>query len=64
MSAEANPGEHAGPLLLSERFTRAVDYARTLHIERRKGTEIPLYGASAGRGVAGDGVSRGASISQ
>jgi (p)ppGpp synthase/HD superfamily hydrolase len=41
MSAEANPGEHAGPLLLSERFTRAVDYARTLHIERRKGTEIP-----------------------
>jgi (p)ppGpp synthase/HD superfamily hydrolase len=29
------------PLLLSERFTRAVDYARTLHIERRKGTEIP-----------------------
>ncbi|MGD0911022.1 MAG: HD domain-containing protein [Terracidiphilus sp.] len=36
MSADANP-----PLLLSERFTRAVDYARTLHIERRKGTEIP-----------------------
>ena len=29
------------PLLLSERFTRAVDYARTIHIERRKGTEIP-----------------------
>jgi len=29
------------PLLLTERFTRAVDYARTLHIERRKGTEIP-----------------------
>jgi len=28
-------------LLLSHRFTRAVDYARTLHIERRKGTEIP-----------------------
>jgi GTP pyrophosphokinase len=36
MSANAN-----APLLLSERFTRAVDYARTLHIERRKGTEIP-----------------------
>jgi GTP pyrophosphokinase len=35
------PEERAGPLLLSERFTRAVDYARTLHIERRKGTEIP-----------------------
>jgi len=36
MSADAN-----APLLLSEKFTRAVDYARTLHIERRKGTEIP-----------------------
>jgi len=30
------------PLHLGERFTRAVDYARTLHIERRKGTEIPF----------------------
>ena len=29
------------PLLLTHRFTRAVDYARTLHIERRKGTGIP-----------------------
>jgi (p)ppGpp synthase/HD superfamily hydrolase len=29
-------------LHLSYRFTRAVDYARTLHIERRKGTEIPF----------------------
>ena len=29
------------PLLLSGRFTSAVDYARILHIERRKGTEIP-----------------------
>jgi (p)ppGpp synthase/HD superfamily hydrolase len=30
------------PLLhLSSRFTDAVDYARHLHIERRKGTEIP-----------------------
>ena len=28
-------------LLLSDSFTRAVDYARHLHIERRKGTEIP-----------------------
>jgi (p)ppGpp synthase/HD superfamily hydrolase len=28
-------------LLLSGRFTSAVDYARVLHIERRKGTEIP-----------------------
>jgi (p)ppGpp synthase/HD superfamily hydrolase len=41
MSAEANTEERTGPLLLSERFTRAVDYARTLHIGRRKGTEIP-----------------------
>jgi (p)ppGpp synthase/HD superfamily hydrolase len=30
-----------GHLYLSDRFTRAIDYARTLHIERRKGTEIP-----------------------
>lgn len=28
-------------LYLSDRFTRAVDYARHLHIERRKGTGIP-----------------------
>jgi (p)ppGpp synthase/HD superfamily hydrolase len=36
--------EHAGeiaPLHLTHRFTRAVDYARHLHIERRKGTGIP-----------------------
>jgi (p)ppGpp synthase/HD superfamily hydrolase len=26
---------------LTDRFTRAVDYARILHIERRKGTQIP-----------------------
>jgi (p)ppGpp synthase/HD superfamily hydrolase len=41
MSAEAKAEERTPPLLLSERFTRAVDYARTLHIERRKGTAIP-----------------------
>jgi (p)ppGpp synthase/HD superfamily hydrolase len=29
------------PLHLSGRFTSAVDYARTIHIERRKGTSIP-----------------------
>ncbi|HEY1803574.1 MAG TPA: HD domain-containing protein [Terracidiphilus sp.] len=29
------------PLVLSARFTRAVDYARLLHTEARKGTEIP-----------------------
>ena len=28
-------------LHLSSRFTSAVDYARTLHIERRKGSDIP-----------------------
>lgn len=28
-------------LLLTHRFTRAIDYARTLHIERRKGSDIP-----------------------
>jgi len=41
MSADAKTQERAEPLHLSEKFTRAVDYARTLHIERRKGTEIP-----------------------
>ena len=29
------------PLILSDRFTRAVDYARVLHTEFRKGTRIP-----------------------
>ena len=34
--------EQPGTLLhLSGRFTSAVDYARILHIERRKGTDIP-----------------------
>lgn len=33
--------EHGSTLFLSDRFTQAVDYARHLHIERRKGTEIP-----------------------
>jgi (p)ppGpp synthase/HD superfamily hydrolase len=28
-------------LHLSNRFTSAIDYARTIHIERRKGTDIP-----------------------
>ncbi|MGB7265609.1 MAG: HD domain-containing protein [Terracidiphilus sp.] len=28
-------------LLLTDRFTRAVDYARKLHTETRKGTQIP-----------------------
>ena len=30
-----------GSLVLTERFTRAVDYARQLHTECRKGTRIP-----------------------
>ncbi|MGA9062992.1 MAG: HD domain-containing protein [Terracidiphilus sp.] len=29
------------PLVLTDRFTRAVDYARQLHTEARKGTKIP-----------------------
>jgi (p)ppGpp synthase/HD superfamily hydrolase len=33
--------KQAEPLLLSGRFTSAIDYVRVLHIERRKGTEIP-----------------------
>ena len=28
-------------LLFSERLTRAIDYARVLHLERRKGTSVP-----------------------
>jgi (p)ppGpp synthase/HD superfamily hydrolase len=32
---------HAEGLLLSERFTEAVEYARKLHTEFRKGTEVP-----------------------
>jgi (p)ppGpp synthase/HD superfamily hydrolase len=31
----------AKQLHLSDRFAKAVDYARILHIERRKGTDIP-----------------------
>jgi (p)ppGpp synthase/HD superfamily hydrolase len=31
----------SNPLHFTERLTRAVDYARHLHIERRKGTGIP-----------------------
>lgn len=29
------------PLHLTGRFSSAIDYARHLHIERRKGTDIP-----------------------
>ncbi|MGB8258929.1 MAG: HD domain-containing protein [Terracidiphilus sp.] len=34
-------GNEGRALQLSARFTSAVEYARTLHIERRKGTDIP-----------------------
>jgi len=49
------------PRILSERFTRAVDYARKLHTETRKGTKIPymahLLGvASLVMGEAGGAV--------
>jgi (p)ppGpp synthase/HD superfamily hydrolase len=48
-------------LHLSDRFTRAVDYARTLHVERRKGTGIPFVAhllgvASLVMGEAGNTV--------
>lgn len=33
--------EHSAPLYLSARFTGAVDYARHLHIETRKGSGVP-----------------------
>lgn len=32
---------HAERLLLTERFTKAVEYARQLHTEFRKGTDVP-----------------------
>ena len=51
-------------LHLSDRFSRAIDYARHLHIERRKGTRIPYDGAPAGRGLAGDGRSRPGAVSR
>jgi (p)ppGpp synthase/HD superfamily hydrolase len=41
MVTAKSPDEKLPPLHLTERFTRAVDYARVLHIERRKGTGIP-----------------------
>jgi hypothetical protein len=33
------------PLQLTPRFTQAVDYARQVHVNLRKGTQVPLYGA-------------------
>ncbi|MGO9438630.1 MAG: HD domain-containing protein [Terracidiphilus sp.] len=42
-TGHAPDAESREPLLhLAERFSRAVDYARILHIERRKGSEIPF----------------------
>jgi (p)ppGpp synthase/HD superfamily hydrolase len=47
---ESNEND-ASQLHLSDKFTSAVDYARILHIERRKGSDIPymahLLGVSA-----------------
>ncbi|HEY6490085.1 MAG: HD domain-containing protein [Terracidiphilus sp.] len=40
--ATTNPPAKPESLHLSDRFTRAIDYARTLHIERRKGSDIPF----------------------
>ncbi len=41
-SEDEVPNENkTGQLYLSGRFTSAIDYARVLHIERRKGTDIP-----------------------
>jgi (p)ppGpp synthase/HD superfamily hydrolase len=41
MTRSPDSADRIKPLHLSDHFTRAVDYARTLHIERRKGTDIP-----------------------
>jgi len=54
----ANQDPESSPLHFSGRLTHAVDYARHLHIERRKGTGIPymahLFGvASLVMGEAG-----------
>ena len=54
----ANDDPESSPLHFTERLTLAVDYARHLHIERRKGTGIPymahLFGvASLVMGEAG-----------
>ena len=54
----ANQDPESSPLHFTERLTHAVDYARHLHIERRKGTGIPymahLFGvASLVMGEAG-----------
>jgi (p)ppGpp synthase/HD superfamily hydrolase len=35
------PEQHGIPVLLTDRFTRAVDYSRGIHAGTRKGTEIP-----------------------
>ena len=54
----ANTDNHSAPLHFTAGLTQAVDYARHLHIERRKGTGIPylahLFGvASLVMGEAG-----------
>jgi (p)ppGpp synthase/HD superfamily hydrolase len=56
--SEKGPQSSARPLHFTDRLTRAVEYARHLHIERRKGTGIPsmahLFGvASLVMGEAG-----------
>ena len=33
--------KETGQLHLTSRFTSAIEYARILHIERRKGTDVP-----------------------
>src|SRR3954454_13141282 len=47
----ANSDTESSPLHFTERLTLAVDYARHLHIERRKGTGIPymahLFGVAS-----------------
>lgn len=48
---DGNANEKSKSLHFTERLTRAVDYARHLHIERRKGTGIPamahLFGVAS-----------------
>ena len=39
--AESENPEKPEQLHLSARFSSALDYARIIHIERRKGTDVP-----------------------
>jgi (p)ppGpp synthase/HD superfamily hydrolase len=41
MTTKKDKRDTSEPLHLTEKFTRAVDYARQIHIETRKKTPVP-----------------------